>query len=337
MSRKLKLATAPVLAAALFLGACGDSGSGGASAEGSAATAATADVQAPTVEAGTPSLPVTFTDDAGNTVEVASLERVAVMDDPTLQIAHALGLGDAVKIVPTGSLFPELAEQAEETLPEGKGALNVEGMVALQPDLVIGSNLRRHEKLTTGLRDVGVPAVIVDRAQPAPDKIRKTAELLGVPETGEELAGKVEEQIAEAAKGYEGVAENERPRVMHLSSKGAGDSGTTTGAGESTPAHEIIVAAGGVNTGAEAGLERYSPVTAEGLIAVKPEYIVVAESELEDLGGEEGIWEKVAGLNGTPAAEKRNLIVLPDEYIKMSGVSAGAAVQTLQQALYADK
>src|SRR5699024_7482804 len=183
---------------------------------------------------------------------------------------------------------------------------------------------------------VGIAAVLIDTSQPAPDKIRKTAEVLGVADTGAELARSVQDQIEQADAALDGVGSDDRPRVMVLSSSGAGDSGATTAAGEATPAHEIIVAAGGVNTGAESGLDRYQAITAEGLIASRPEVIIVAASELDDLGGREGIWDTVAGLSGTPAARAKSLVVLDDTMIKVSGVGTGRAVLTLQGALYPD-
>nr|WP_246308713.1 ABC transporter substrate-binding protein [Kineosphaera limosa] len=297
--------------------------------------ASRAPISAPTAAPGTPKVPVTVTSDDSAQVEVASLERVLVLDDATIEIAHALGVGDKIAIAPQESLVPELADQAGTRIATaGQGALTVEGIVAFEPTLVVASNMRRHADLVTGLRKVSVPAVLIDTSQPAPDKIRKTAAVFGVAATGDQLATEVQAQIQQAAEKVNDVPEAQRPRVMMLSSSGAGDSGQTTAAGKSTPVHEIITMAGGINAGAEAGLDRFQSITAEGLIAARPEVIVVAQSELDDLGGHDGIWAKIPGLSGTPAAEKKSLIVMEDVQVRMSGVSTGVSALTLQSALY---
>lgn len=338
MSFKGRFLVASASVVALMLGGCAapqpdaDRTNGETAVEtpGSAPT-----TEEPSVESGTPELPLTFTSDDGVDIEVTSLDRVLVLDDASIEIAHALGVGDAIAITPEISLLEDLAAQAETRISTGgQGALTVEGVVALDPTLVLASNMRRHADLVTGLRNVGIPAALIDTSQPAADKISKTGELFGVAEAGDALAATVQEQIDQAHANVADVPEEERPRVMVLSSSGAGDSGQTTAAGQSTPAHEIVVAAGGHNTGAEAGLDRYQVITAEGLIAARPGIIVVAESELSDLGGEEGIWSTVPGLSGTPAAETQSLLVIEDTQIKFSGVSTGDAVLSVQSALF---
>lgn len=338
-TRRRLLAAPLLLLPGVALAACsGDAGSPAAEAAAGGGTDGDAEDRTdemPTVEAGEPELPVAFTGDDGVEITVESLERVMVIDDGTIEIIGALGRADLLGIAPEVSLVEDVASQAEQRITTaGRGALTVEGVVALDPTLVIGVNMRRHAELVAGLQGVGIPATLIDTSRVAPEKILRTAELLGLAPAGEELAGLVQEQYDRAAAALEGV--EERPRVMVLSSSGAGDSGATTGAGEDTPAHEVIVAAGGVNAGAESGLDRYQSVTAEGLVAAAPEIIVVAESEIDDLGGEDGIWTQVSGLVGTPAEQEKRLVVMEDMLIKGGAVSSGLGVLTLQAALHPD-
>ncbi|MGO1972700.1 MAG: heme/hemin ABC transporter substrate-binding protein [Propionibacteriaceae bacterium] len=287
----------------------------------------------PSVDAPAPQLPVTFTGDDDVEVEVSSLDRVLVLDDATMEIMDALGMADTIGIAPETSLIEDVAAHAEERITTaGRGSLTVEGVVALEPTLVIGTSMRRHADVIAGLQDAGIPATLIDDTQLAPEKISTTAALLGVPEAGEELAGMVQVQFDQAAAYLEGV--EARPRVLILSSSGAGDSGNTTAAGKATPAHQLIVQAGGLNTGAESGLDRYQSITAEGLIAAAPEVIVVAAAEVDDLGGEDGIWDQVQGLSGTPAAASQSLIVMEDMQLKGGGISAGVGILDLQAQLH---
>lgn len=288
--------------------------------------------EVPSVDAPAPQLPVTFSGDDDVEIEVASLDRVLVLDDATLEIMDALGMADAIGIAPETSLIEGVAARAEKRITTaGRGSLTVEGVVALKPTLVIATSMRRHADVIAGLQDAGIPATLIDGTQLAPEKIRKTAAVLGVPAAGEELAGMVQVQFDQAAATLKAI--KARPRVMVLSSSGAGDSGATTAAGKATPAHQVIVNAGGLNTGAEAGLDRYQSITAEGLVAAAPEVIVVAASEVDDLGGENDIWDQVKGLRGTPAAASQSLIVMEDMRLKGGGVSAGVGILALQAKL----
>lgn len=346
MSRPLRasrrfLVPSVALAALLAVAGCGAGATAGDGDQevgqteeqsGAAADHSGESAEVPAVEATQPELPVTFTGDDGVEIEVTDLDRVLVLDDATMEIMNALGQAELIGIAPDTSLIEDVAAQAEERITTaGRGTLTVEGVVALEPTLVIGTNMRRHADIISGLQSAGIPATLIDGSQEAPEKIRKTAQVLGVPEAGEELAALVQDQFDQAAAELDENAE--APRVMVLSSSGAGDSGNTTAAGEQTPAHQVIVNAGGLNTGAETGLDRYQSITAEGLVAAAPEVIVVAASEVDDLGGEDGIWAQVDGLSGTPAAETQSLVVMEDMQLKGGAVSSGLGILALQAEL----
>ncbi|GAA4811988.1 heme/hemin ABC transporter substrate-binding protein [Tomitella cavernea] len=329
--------SALLMALILAVAGCGSDTAQSASDEAAAVDASGAGgVQGagvPSVDAPDPQLPITFTGDDGVEITVTSLDRVLVLDDATMEIMAALGMADTIGIAPETSLIEDVAANADERITTaGRGSLTVEGVVALEPTLVIGTSMRRHGEVITGLQDAGIPATLIDGTQLAPQKIGKTAAVLGVPEAGAQLADAVQKQFDQAAAQLDGVTE--RPRVMILSSSGAGDSGATTAAGQQTPAHQVIVQAGGLNTGAESGLDRYQSITAEGLIAAAPEVIVVASSEIDDLGGEDGIWGHVKGLRGTPAAQSETLIVMDDMQLKGGGISAGVGILDLQSKLH---
>src|SRR5699024_10403811 len=70
----------------------------------------------PTVQAGEPELPVTFTGDDGVEITVESLERVMVVDDGTIEIIGALGRADLLGIAPEVSLLEDVASQAEQRI-----------------------------------------------------------------------------------------------------------------------------------------------------------------------------------------------------------------------------
>ncbi|HJC61852.1 MAG TPA: ABC transporter substrate-binding protein [Candidatus Dietzia intestinigallinarum] len=340
--RSLRIAIAALACSSLALSSCAnaessrDAASDAGDTVVSQATSGTDDMEVPTVDPAQPALPAQFTGDDGVDITVTDLDRVLVLDDVTIEIMDALGHADKIGIAPETSAHDAILGQSERITTAGSGALTVEGVVALRPTLVIGTNMRRHADLIAGLQDADVPATLIDRSQDAPDIITKTAAVIGLDASGRDLAEQVQQQIATAEANADSLDDSERRRVMVLSSSGAGDSGNTTAAGADTPADQVITFAGGINTGAETGLDRYQAITAEGLIAARPDVIVVAESELDDLGGEAGIWQQVAGLQGTTAAEDKALIVMPDSQIRVAGVHTGIGAVSLQNQLYPD-
>src|SRR5699024_5156844 len=206
VSRTAKRLSLPALLLVLPLAlvGCGS----GAATEKAASDAPTTNAEVPTVDAPEPKLPVEFTGDDDVDIEVSSLDRVLVLDDATMEIMDSLGMAEHVGIAPETSLVEDVADNAEERITTaGRGSLTVEGVVALDPTLVIGTSMRRHAEVVEGLQDAGIPATLIDGTQLAPEKIQKTAALLGVPEAGEELAEQVQEQFDEAETKLEGVKE----------------------------------------------------------------------------------------------------------------------------------
>lgn len=249
--------------------------------------------------------------------------RLVLLNEDLVEMAAALGVSADVVAQTRVVGLPD-APQPEATFAQTPG---VEGVLALRPTLVVASNKIRSARLMQGLEALGVNAVVVDGRHPAPRKVREFGALTGEEERAEAIAASIEADYASVPE----ARANDRPRVLHASTRGAG--GNVSAAGEDTPAHGLIERAGGHNVGAEAGLERYQAVTPEGVVQMAPEVVVVAASELEALGGEAGIWSAVPGLALTPAAETRNLVVMRDLHIRANGASSGIAVKGLAGAL----
>ena len=76
------------------------------------------------------------------------------------------------------------------------------------------------------------------------------------------------------------------PRIAFIYARGLG---VLFLAGRDTPSESLITAAGGVDAGAEAGITDFAPLTAEGLAAADPDWLVLTEDGLESLGGLEGL------------------------------------------------
>lgn len=252
--------------------------------------------------------------------------KIAVLDPGHAQLAQALGMADAIVLMPTDPLVRQGFARAQTY--QHKPAL--ESLLVLQPDWLIGGNPVRDRAVLKQAKRLGVATYMLDRSLPLRERISVMAELLKVPERGGALVQRMELSYAQAAK----LAQGRQPiRVLHISSSGAGRTGVT-GAGSDTPAHRLIEGAGGLNVGAEFGLTRYQRLSAEGVMIMAPEVVLVSDLELASLGGEQHIWQQVLGLAHTPAGQHRRLVVLEHGALKFDAIGSGEATLLLAKALH---
>lgn len=103
----------------------------------------------------------TVTDSVGRQVTLpAHPQRVIILNASNLEIYYAAG-GKTVAKPSSTSYAPELAKKIKD-LPE-TGIIhspNLEKILSLQPDLVIGTNIPFHNALADSLKNAGIPLLI---------------------------------------------------------------------------------------------------------------------------------------------------------------------------------
>lgn len=255
-----------------------------------------------------------------------SPKRMVVMDPGHVEIVAALGMGSALILLPEDPSIQGDYHQAERF----HRTPSIESILEVDPQVVLAGNPGRALPVLDQVVRLGIPQHMIDRSLPATERIQRIAEIIGRQAQGQALVERIEQAYQQA----EAIPRQSSPRVLHVSSSGAGSSGAVTGAGAGTSAHALIQRAGGINVGAEAGLERYQTLSAEGVMAMAPDAVVVSDLELEQLGGADAIWEHITGLAHTPAAVNNRLIVMDHAAIKFDAASSGAATLALAKALH---
>lgn len=119
----------------------------------------------------------------------------------------------------------------------------------------------------------------------------------------------MEARIAETQAMVADIAE--KPRVAFLYIRGEG---TQLMAGAHSQADAVITAAGGINVGAEIGLDGYQPITPESLIEAAPDTLLLMQAGLASVGGVDGLMQ-IPGIAETPAGETGNVIAFEDLYL----------------------
>ncbi|WP_124105763.1 heme/hemin ABC transporter substrate-binding protein [Thermus thermophilus] len=268
-------------------------------------------------------------DARGKGVEVRSVERIVSLDGITTEILFALGVGERVVGRDDSSYYPPEAQRLPSVGYQFR--LSAEGILSLKPTLVIGREDVRPKEVVEQLERAGVAVVLVPTepsVEGAKAKIRTVAQAVGRVEQGEALVRALERdllllrafQAQHAAKG--------KLRALFLYLRGPG---TTYVCGEgSTPVG--VMALAGLENAAQ-GIRECKPMTAESVVAARPEVIVVFKKGLESVGGLEGLL-KLPGVAQTPAGQKRKVVAMDDLYLGSFGPRAGRAALDLFRAAY---
>lgn len=278
---------------------------------------------------GEPALPVTVTDGTGTEVEVTDVSRIVAAGDGIASTLGALGLAENVYAAPDNATSPEALAAAEHfAFNKDTGT---EGLLAMDGTLFIGDNTARHGDVAQAFRDAGTAAVVVDDQQSQAGKLQAVADYVGMSEAGTALAEALEADVAEARRTVEDAG-LDGLRVLQVTATGAGGQNSVAGVG--VPGTEMVEELGMVSIGAESGLRGFSrEFSSEGVLASMPDVIVLAESDYERWGGEEGLWEAFPTLSETPAGRDANVFVMPDAQLRYSSPELGAGAEALAEAL----
>jgi iron complex transport system substrate-binding protein len=335
---------AALVTLALAASACGTAANGGPSAEpvsGSGCagprTATSQGWVEPLDDPAEPELPVTITDFTGEPVTVTDTSRVLALDTygTLATTVFALGQGDHLvgRDISTG--IPELAELPVVT--HNGHELNAEAILDLNPSLVLTDYSIGPLEVQLQLKDSGIPVVIMDGSRSRDvigEQIRAVAEVLGVPDAGEQLAERVDGEVADAEAEVASMVPDdpaERLRMVFLYMRG--QSGVYYWFGEGSGADDLIEALGGIDVATEVGLEGSRPINAEGLVRSEPELYLMMTHGLESVGGAEGLLE-VPGVADTEAGMNGCVVDMSDYEVLSFGPQFPATLLALAEAIY---
>lgn len=306
------------LTLALLTGACGG---GGSASDSSAPAAASASQRAAAAEKQlakntlvplqgeppTPELPVTVDSSDGREVTVEDASRILPLNGGVAEIVFTLGLGDHVVGRDITATFAEA-----EKLPQVTKAHDVsaESVLSLRPTVVLADTDTGPKEAIDQIRDAGVPVVVLDPATELADVTTRTtriAEALGVPEAGKALNERMNDELAAARAA---VPKGSKPKVAFLYMRGS--AAVYLIGGKGSGADSLIEAAGAVDAGKEAGLDKpFTPITSEALVRAQPDVILMMTKGLESVGGVDGL-VGIPGIGQTPAGMNRRVVDMED-------------------------
>nr|WP_255671815.1 ABC transporter substrate-binding protein [Glycomyces amatae] len=275
-------------------------------------------------------MPATVTDATGAAVTIETADAVVPLSGSLSEIVFTLGLGDRVVARDITATF----EQAADLPVVSHGHdISAEGVLSLQPDLILAETGSGPQTALDQIAAAGVPIVVfapADGIPSAAERITAVAATLGVPDLGARLVERTEADIAAATEGLDLA---DPPRVAFLYLRGSA-SVYMIGARDSGAA-SLIEAAGGIDAGAEALDGDFVELTPEALAAAAPDVILVMDKGLDSVGGVDGLLE-IPGVAQTPAGEHGRIAHLPDGIMLNYGPRTGDVVADLAAQLHAD-
>ena len=190
-------------------------------------------------------------------------------DEITLALVpkeRLVGVGSSTKSVTYSNVAPLVQDIAEITR-------DPETIITLSPDVVVTSPFFSAEGIDA-LSRLGIPVVQTDLQQGPEariDNILLMGYIYGEENRAVEFAAEVKDRY-ESLVSVTGTAEP-KPRVLALTQY----SDTIWTAGRNSTEGSVITAAGGINAAEEAGIESNQTTSLEGVIAMSPDIIVIAQ------------------------------------------------------------
>ena len=262
-----------------------------------------------------------------STIESAvDAKRLVTIGSSTTELAFALGAGDKVVAVDVTSKHPVAAL----ALPKVGyyRSLSAEGILSMQPDLLLGTDEMGPPPV---LQQLQVSKVQIKQLPTGSDvdnlkkRIELTAGLLGKEAAGQQLWDRINTELNEAKL----LIQDKRPRVLFMLSH----TGTPMMAGKDTEIDSLITLAGGINVAAE-HFSSYRQISAESLLVMQPDILIVNEMSLGDKTIEQ-LLALQPGLAATPAGQQQRVEVI-DGTLLVGGLGprTGQAVIELARKFY---
>lgn len=211
--------------------------------------------------------------------------------------------------------------------------LAAEGILALRPDILVGSNEMGPPPVLEQLKAAGVRIELLSAKADVPalqQNLTTLGQLLGKQAQAQTLLNDYQQRLQQQAAAVQQARQQQpAPRVLMLLSHSGGNLQV---AGKDTLAAWMIEQAGGQSLGDHIG---YKPVSSEAMLALNPQVILLAGSRLQGDAARAALLEQNPVLAQTQAGrDGRVLVIDPTLLIGGLGPRVPDALATLTAAFY---
>ena len=249
----------------------------------------------------------------------SSAQRIVTLANGSGEVVVALGGADRIVGRDETSNSPEIDQVPVVTKAH---SVSAEQVIALNPDVVLIDAMTSPPEAIQQLRDSGISVVEVPEAWSSAEvsaKIKAIGAAIGAP------AGAIESAQGNSVGSLnENIAVGNRVAFLYL----RGTSAIYLLGGIGSGADSLIKESGAIDVGAEAGFDAFTPLTAEELVNLNPDTILVMADGLKSVGGVDGLFA-LPGLAQTDAAQTRQVVVVDDTLLLSFGPRTGALIAAL--------
>ena len=273
---------------------------------------------------------IEVTDADNKTVVITSSERIVSLNGSTTEILFALGVGNNVVGCDASSSYPKGVKDKLPSIGYQYG-LNAEGILSLNPTLIIGRDDVRPPQVVQQLRMAGVTVLLLKEPrsfETAKQRLLTIGKAVGHEKKAKELANTLETDIEKLEAKLASRKWTPKQKALFLYLRGTQ---TTLVLGTDTAPGAMFDIIGAEN--AAGSIKGNKPMTAEAVIAAQPDVYVLFTSSLESIGGIDGLL-KLPGLAHTPAGQNRRVVTLDGQYLSGFGPRCGRAALDLFQGIY---
>jgi iron complex transport system substrate-binding protein len=259
-----------------------------------------------------------FIDDLNRQVVLSrSPQRIISLAPSITETLFAIGLGERVVGV---TQFCDYPPEAQAKPKVGYTHPNLEAMVALQPDLVLGPREFLRADMLGKLEQLQIPTYVLDAQtiESILSHIQTLGRILGASSAADDVVGQMRRRIEDIKVRTVSLS---RPRVLY-----ALNSEPLITVGPGSFIHEAIELAGGSNVAARARTA-YPRLSMEAVLKEDPELILFPSGRAEGITrGEELRWQRWSTLS---AVKRKRLYLIPNDLLNRPGPRIVQGVEAL--------
>jgi iron complex transport system substrate-binding protein len=247
--------------------------------------------------------------------------KIVSLNGTVSEIVAGLGLEKNIVGTDITSSYPESLKHKPKVGHTSK--VNVEGILSLQPNLIVGLEKEVSPQLAAQFKTAGIKLLLFEQdfsVDGAKKLIRSVGDSLWQQARADSLIKVFDTEVASA---QHQIANIKKARVLFIYARG---SGTMMVGGLGTQVDQVIQLAGAENAVTE--FSDYKPLTSEALVKANPDVILLFDDGLQSLGGTPGL-ETVQGIAQTNAGKNKKFITMDGALLTSFGLRLGKAITEL--------
>lgn len=244
--------------------------------------------------------------------EAVAANRIVTIDASITEIAYALGVEDKLVGRDITSNYPKMAMK----LPSVGyvRALTTEGILSLNPDLILVTKDAKPQLVLDQLKKSGIPVEVIDNQYSIEGviaKINAVAQILHKQQEGKALIKKMKQRLVEAKKHIANTINRQSSPTALFVLQARGDSLLVSG--NRTRANALMDLVGIKNL-AKTQFKQYKPMSAESILTFNPDWVIMMPHTFQSVG-DKARFLSLPAIANTTAGKERQLLVIDGDYL----------------------